>query len=77
MPATPYEIRVAEVIRKLAADAAWSKRALSIATGIPRETLARKLTGLAPFTTAELANLGLAFGELTPADILRMAEAAA
>lgn len=62
MDTTTATARVAEAVRKAAADRGVSQLALSNATGIPRVTLIRKLRGQSPFTVPELAAIADEFG---------------
>lgn len=68
--------RIAEIVRELIADSGHSNKALAEATGIPRVTFIRKLTGhpKSPFTPGELALLAPFLG-LPPSAIVARAEA--
>jgi transcriptional regulator with XRE-family HTH domain len=57
--------RVAQTVRDAMSAQNVSQLALSNATGIPRVTLIRRLSGRSPFTIAELAVVAEALGVQT------------
>lgn len=58
---TPQE-RVAKVVRAAVAAKGLSSPSLSLATGISRQTLDRRLSGKSPFNIDELARIASAIG---------------
>lgn len=56
---TPADLTqaIAKAVHEAMERMGFTTHALMKATGIPRSTLDRRLTGFSPFTTAELANV--------------------
>lgn len=57
---TTYAETVAERVSQAIEVAGQSQKSIALVTGIPRTTLARRLSGASPFTVAELAAIALA-----------------
>jgi transcriptional regulator with XRE-family HTH domain len=68
--------RVADAVRERLRELGKTQLDIVDATGIPRTTLNRRMTGLSPFTITEL-ELIAAFLDTTPSKFLTAAEAAA
>lgn len=71
-----YVAAVASAVEQEIATFGYSVKSLADTTGIPRATLQRRLLGVSPFTSAELALIGQALG-VAPSRFLIAAETAA
>jgi transcriptional regulator with XRE-family HTH domain len=68
-----YSRRVADAVRARLRETGKTQLDIVDATGIPRTTLNRRMTGLSPFTTTELALIA-AFLETSSSALMYAAE---
>lgn len=76
METLTYSRRVADAIRARLRETGKTQLDIVAATGIPRTTLNRRMTGLSPFTTTELVLIA-EFLDTSSSALMHAAESAA
>ena len=75
-PPAAYTVAVAKTVTRALTTSGFTVKSLAEATRIPRVTIQRKIAGVTPFNTTELAAIATCL-DTTPADLLYSAQQSA